>query len=288
MTEYQFVSDTYRFYAALHRIYGRFNLFYNTSATQKYILRQIKAVDWSVSSPERRKELDKQFAERASFAKDENGNDILASDFDIAMLMLYGQLLHAGGSSQEALNYYYRAHALAPEHPLINLSLSVAYAHYGLKRQSLNRQAHISQSLSFLYKYRDERFKSGDLVEKQEAEFNLGRSFQMLGLVHLALPYYHKVLETGKDIRKSWERRGAEKLEQHRLQDTEEDTVMNDYSNNAPNDSGPDEHTRKLDCEDDLFQEDFSIDAAYALQDIYASVGNMEQAQAIIDEYMVL
>ena len=287
MTEHQFVSDSYRFHAALHRIYGRSNQWYNTSATQKFILRQIKAVDWCMSSAERRKKTE-LFREKAGLAKDEDGNEIPATDFDIPMLMLYAQFLHAGGSSQEALNYFYRAHALAPEHPLINLSLSVAYAHYGLKRQSLNRQVHISQSLSFLFKYREERLKSGNLVEKQEAEFNVGRSFQMLGLVHLALPYYHKALEIGKEMRREWERQDREKLEQSRAQSTGEDAVMVDCPENSPSDSNFGENTRKPDSEEENFREDFSVDAAYALQDLYASVGNLEQAQAIVDEYMVL
>ena len=288
MTEYQFVSDSYRLYSALHRFLGRSTAFYNDSPIQKYVLRQIKAVDWSLAPANRPQEkLDRKFAERAGFyTKDADGNVIVADDMDIPLLMLYGSFMLAGGSSTEALNYLYRAHALDPEHPMINLSLAIGYATYAMKRQSLNRQAHVAQSFSFLFKYREARMKSEYLVERQEAEFNVGRLFQMLGLVHLALEYYQRVLGIGNEIRKGWEQQVRERRDRRALQQREDVEMLD--AGGVANESGLTEEMQGEHQNEEPFREDFSVDAAYALQDLYAAMGDMEQAQAIVDEYMVL
>ena len=72
--------------------------------------------------------------------------------------------------------------------------MALGYIHYGLKRQSENRQFHIMQGLSFLFEYYDARKSSTWLVERQEAHYNVARVYHMLGLTHLALPFYVKVL----------------------------------------------------------------------------------------------
>ena len=102
MREYQFVTDSYRLYSALHRHCYRPHLWYNSGASQKYILRQVKAIDFSLIGEDRALAL---YNERASFTtRDQQGNAVRADSMDIALLMLYGQILYAGGSYAYALS----------------------------------------------------------------------------------------------------------------------------------------------------------------------------------------
>ncbi len=78
-------------------------------------------------------------------------------------------------------DYLFRAYALDPQNPMINMFIGLSYIHYALKRQSANRQYYIMQGLSFLFIYYDLRQKSGVLQEKQEAEYNVARTFHLLG-----------------------------------------------------------------------------------------------------------
>jgi general transcription factor 3C polypeptide 3 (transcription factor C subunit 4) len=78
---------------------------------------------------------------------------------------------------------------------MIKLSIGLGYIHYGLKRQAENRQYHIAQGLSFLQDYYQSRRLSHSAEERREASYNLGRTYHMLGLTHLAVPYYMEVLE---------------------------------------------------------------------------------------------
>lgn len=78
---------------------------------------------------------------------------------------------------------------------MIKLSLGLAYLHYALKRQSENRHYLVMQGFSFLQNYYNDRHISEVLSERQEAELNLGRAYHMLGLTHLAIPYYERCLD---------------------------------------------------------------------------------------------
>lgn len=94
--EYQFVTDGYRLYAGLNHLGDKENAWYNSSPSQKYVLRQLKAMDFSLVGDTRCKTL---YNEKASyFTKDEAGNPIPAADLDIGLLMLYGHILYFGRS----------------------------------------------------------------------------------------------------------------------------------------------------------------------------------------------
>ena len=102
MKEYQFVTDGYRLFSALNRLSDSQNDWYNCGPSQKFILRQLKAVDFSLLGDARRKSL---FQERASYTtKDDSGNLIRAQEMDIALLMLYGHILYAGKSYAYAVS----------------------------------------------------------------------------------------------------------------------------------------------------------------------------------------
>ena len=321
MLEYQFVTDSYRLHCALQRLASRPNRYFTSAPLQKFLLRQIKTIDLCVLPEDsaRRRALEKNSnAERARLStKDENGNEVRAKDLDTQLLVLYGQTLLASGSAVEALNYFYRALALDGEHPLINLELALCYLEFAIKRQSPNRHNLIMQGLSFLYRYKELRKQQAKSpVEKQEAEFNVARAFHMLGLQHIAVPGYEKVLRIGEEIRREWEeedKREEEKKDQEREEEVrqndvegDEDIVMESietpsdaFTRGGPNDFGAAQNHAISEMTDRRrgegksrtpmkFREDFTVDAAYALQELHASVGNMEKAQAIVDRYMVL
>ena len=77
---------------------------------------------------------------------------------------------------------------------MINLSLALGYLHYALKRQADNRHHILMQGLAFLFQYYDCRQRSSISSEKQEAEYNVGHAYHLLGLTHLAIPYYERCL----------------------------------------------------------------------------------------------
>jgi len=82
---------------------------------------------------------------------------------------------------------------------MINLSIGLAYIHHALKRQSENRQYGVLQGMTFLLQYYNSRKQADRIEERQEAHFNMARVHHMLGLVHLAVPYYLKVLHGKED-----------------------------------------------------------------------------------------
>ena len=77
---------------------------------------------------------------------------------------------------------------------MIKLSLALGYIHYALKRQADNRQRILLQGLTFLMEYYDDRIRSRIVAQMQEAEYNVAHVYHLLGLVHLAIPYYERCL----------------------------------------------------------------------------------------------
>lgn len=286
MLQYQFVTDSYRLYAVLNRLCGRPNLWYNSGSSQKFILRQIKAVDFSLLGE------GFIFREKAAFTnKDQNGNPVKAEGMDIEMLLLYGQLLCAGGGHLEGLSkivsfliyistlrahvslavfanrfsqsdYFYRAHALDSDHPLILLSLALGYIHHSLKRQAANRHTLIAQGFTFLHAYRTARADAplATDAEKQEVEFNFGRAYMTVGLAHLAVPCFGKVLQMDDD------RRGKKAREN------------NDREMSIDGTDG-------TGCEGG---ENYALEAAYQLQGIWALSGQTELALKVTEKWLIL
>lgn len=265
MKEYQFITDGYRLFSALNRLSDSENSWYNCGPSQKYILRQLKAVDFSLLGDVRRKSL---FQERASYTtKDDKGNQIRAQAMDVALLMLYGHILYAGKSYAYAVStseilipglaahyrsdsililntdYFLRALALDPTNAMVKLSLALGYLHYALKRQADNRHHILMQGLAFLLEYYDCRQQSHISSEKQEAEYNVAHAYHLLGLTHLAIPYYERCLGMS----------AAAQLE-----------------------------------EPGCGAEDFAQEAAFALQSFWAASGNMEKARELTEMWLVV
>jgi general transcription factor 3C polypeptide 3 (transcription factor C subunit 4) len=77
---------------------------------------------------------------------------------------------------------------------MVNISIGQAYLHYALKRQAENRQHLMAQGFAFLHKYYDAKLQqSMTSGQRQEAHYNLARSYHAVGLTHLAAEYYRRV-----------------------------------------------------------------------------------------------
>ena len=102
MQEYQFTTDAYRLTAAFHRLCTTEKTWYNCPPVQKYLLRQVKAMDFSLVDESQRKTFP---AGKAGYTlKDDSGEPVLALDMDVALLVLYGQILYCSRSFGAALS----------------------------------------------------------------------------------------------------------------------------------------------------------------------------------------
>lgn len=110
MREYQFTTDSYRMYAAIARLCQSPVSWYCSGPEQKYMLRQVKAMDFNLVDKTRRQ---KGYAEKAGYtSQDKNGKPILNDDMDVALLMLYGHILYSGTSYAYSLST--SIHAVIP------------------------------------------------------------------------------------------------------------------------------------------------------------------------------
>jgi general transcription factor 3C polypeptide 3 (transcription factor C subunit 4) len=105
-------------------------------------------------------------------------------------------------------------------------------------------------------------------------EFNFARVWHSLGLLHLAINGYQKVLGLGEKIQKENQRL----VENHADGGGDDDTVMGE-ADAAPRDSSQ---------EPRRFIEDFSSEAAYALQCIHVLSGDSKTAKGITDQWLVI
>lgn len=301
MREYQFVSSSYRLFAALNRLYRPKTVvegpkrataqatWYRDPPEMKYLLRQVKAMDFSLPRPPNNgPDSDGEvppprltatgsgniYSHRASLStRDEHGKPIPATRMDINLLVLYAHILYSGGTFGGALNYLFRAYALDPTDPLVLLSIALSYAHQALKRQAENRHFLIVQGLAFMGEYEKAKLANGTglLAERQEVEFNKGRVWGMLSINHLAVECYTRVLDMAKE--------DEEEVQGNLRTDS---MAMDGVEGVAVQETGNGEED-----DDDDFHEDFTMEAAVALQEIYGLSGEVEMARRITEKWLV-
>ncbi|KAL1393903.1 hypothetical protein HDK64DRAFT_196036 [Phyllosticta capitalensis] len=198
-----YANDAYRIFGIVNRVYIGHRTWYNAGPSQKFILRLIKAMDFALLDEDSRKKYKFGDQERSGYTRggQNDGNPEGISEINVALLVMYGRVLSSGGTFLNALNYYFRAYSLSPDDPMLNFSIAIAYIQHAMKRQSENRQYQIQQGLAFLYQYYKLRTEKNVATLSQEAEFNVARVWHTLGLVHLALPNYEKVLALSEDVR---------------------------------------------------------------------------------------
>ncbi|KAJ3288406.1 transcription factor TFIIIC subunit tfc4 [Borealophlyctis nickersoniae] len=158
-------NDTLRMFAAMQTGSSEAVSCYAMAPVQKYFLRQIRIMDREAAkhpeAPEYRNPL---------------------------ILTTYAHILHAARSYASAISFYIRAYRMAPDDPLINLSIGIAHIHRAMQRKSDNRHQLVMQGITFLMRYCE--LRGGG----QEAWYNIARGFHQLRLTHLAVPYYEKVI----------------------------------------------------------------------------------------------
>ncbi|CRL23323.1 Tetratricopeptide-like helical [Penicillium camemberti] len=276
--EYQFVTDTYRLFSMLGHLCGDpHRSLFHSSGNMKFMLRQIKAIDFTMPQDTPRPVRHSVWKERATLStRDEAGEPITAKSLDIALLVLYGHMLYSGNSFYPALNYFFRAYALDDQNPAVLLSIALSFIHHSLKRQSENRHYLIMQGLSFMHEYRLVREKPGTLLpEKQEMEFNFARVWHSLGLAHLAIDGYDRVLKLGEQIQ-----------EQAKQKSLQAPTSTTAGAGVVMGDDGKPQETSSPTGQPCV--EDFSREAAYALQCIHVLSGNSDTAKAVTEKWLVI
>lgn len=77
---------------------------------------------------------------------------------------------------------------------MINLSLGLAYSHYALKRQSINRQFLILQGLTFMSNYIEVCQQNGHGSSTAEMYYNIGRLHHLFGIASIAMKYYSQAI----------------------------------------------------------------------------------------------
>ncbi|WWC86899.1 uncharacterized protein L201_001778 [Kwoniella dendrophila CBS 6074] len=107
---------------------------------------------------------------------------------------LHGQEMLANRSFQSALFYLFRAFELDQYNPFLCLLISQAFFGRSMNRQSDNRNYQIAQGMAFLTRYR--KLSSPDEITQEEVEYNYGRSFHGIGINHLAITHYERVLKS--------------------------------------------------------------------------------------------
>jgi general transcription factor 3C polypeptide 3 (transcription factor C subunit 4) len=196
LKEHPFSSDLFRLFSCVNRLCA-FPEGYSTGPSHKILLRYIKTMDFALLTEEQR--IWYNFRDRkdtaGGFTNSVNVEDVkFVVDHDPALFALYAHVLSCGGSYMAALNYYFRAFALTPDDPILNLSIGIAYIQHAMKRLSENRQFQIQQGLAFVHRYYELRVKDDIAIHVQEAEFNVARVWHGLGLVSLAIPAYEKCI----------------------------------------------------------------------------------------------
>ncbi|KAL7626946.1 transcription factor TFIIIC subunit tfc4 [Parahypoxylon ruwenzoriense] len=187
MREYQYDTDPFRVFSALSRLCPSPASWYASGPVQKYMLRQIKLMDRAITAGGTEDSGDEEGAP--------SGRVYPSKELDITLLMLYGHVLFISNSFTYSLNYFLRAYSLDPSNSMVILSVGHCYVHYALKRQSENRQYLLVQGFLFLHQYYDIKQTSPNAAQRQEAHYNLARSYHAVGIPHIAAEYYRRTLQ---------------------------------------------------------------------------------------------
>ena len=250
--QYPYTPDSYRLFSAMHRVCRGPTTYFNSGPEQKFVLRAVKAMDFSLLPPEHRVNFGFTDGDREKWTEPapEKGNPFNLTEHDPTLLTLYGHMMFVAATYSSALTYYFRAYVLRPDDPILNLCIAIAYIQMGYKRQSENRQYQIQQGVSFMNRYYELRTKDNVAVKMQEAEFNVGLVWHTLGLQHLALPAFERCIQLSNRVQK--ERVHA----------------------------GGDENLE--------FVEDLAAEAAFVLQGMLAMGGDFEGARRMTEKHLVL
>lgn len=161
----------------------------STTVQQKFFLRQIKAFDSC--------RFDTHVNGQASITNKVVVNpEKLASPY---LYYIYAVLLYSSRGFLSALQYLSWLEKDTPDDPMVNLLMGLCHTHRSMQRLTANRHFQFLHGLRYLYRYYDIRSTMYTELEKQEADYNVGRAFHLMGLTSIAITYYNRVLENYKD-----------------------------------------------------------------------------------------
>lgn len=272
---FQFCTDTYRLFAAMNLFYphpnhkagkdGQMNnAVFRNGPSQKYMFRQVMNLDLNLPTdynpegygpvPDFMRNTGEQIAK-----EDGDENNLFASldeqvttpkEMDVVLLTIYAHILYAGGSFPNALSYLFRARSLDPKNPVVLLSIALSYMHEMLKRQNENRHMYVLQGWAFFEEYADAR-----------------RAWAR-GRVEVGM---ETLLEREIEFNRArcWQMLGMSDLA---IRSYEKMLSLSEPSGST----GKDVHA------------DYTMDAAYAVQTMYALSGNPQMARAITEKYLVV
>jgi general transcription factor 3C polypeptide 3 (transcription factor C subunit 4) len=260
ISEWPHSGAAYQMFAAVNRLFSGYSNWFNSGPTQKFILRQVKALDYALLDPESRAHYAFTGQERSSYtqAGKRDANPYNLAELDAGVLSLYGHIMAAAQSWTSALNYYFRVLTLDRTNVAINLCIATAYMQMAMKRQAENRHWQIYQGIGFLQRYVQLRKQTGKAIHEQEAAYNVGRSWHLLGIIHLAVPEYEKALQLADRVREEAETKAILMMAEDEDGDGVEDA------------------------------EEFTQEAAFALMHILAMNNDEKAARKIAERYLVL
>ncbi|CEP64355.1 transcription factor TFIIIC subunit TFC4 LALA0_S11e02212g [Lachancea lanzarotensis] len=163
----------------------------SSTVQQKFFLRQLKAFD-SIR-------YEQHVAGQASVTNKKVDNpDKRKSPY---LHYIYAMLLYSSKGFLLALQYLNRLQPELRLDPMVNLMMGLAHLHRSMQRLTASRHIQILHGLRFLYRYHEIRSTKYSATEQQEADYNIGRAFHLLGLFSIAVRYYNRVLDEYEDIK---------------------------------------------------------------------------------------
>jgi len=109
----------------------------------------------------------------------------------LPLMMASGHCSMLQGRYSEALSEYLHAYKSAPHEPIIPLCIAAAMLNKACVKKMIGRHQLVIQAFAFLQEYGAKR--PGKLGE-MELCYNMGRAAQALGLDHLAVQFYERVI----------------------------------------------------------------------------------------------
>lgn len=184
MNDYQFTIDSLRLYLASMITTDEMGQSFADPPSQKFMLRQIKAFD-SLK--------DDNIKENVSGKATVTNKNVDSTKDHFLINYIYAAYLFTNKSYYSALIYLLKLYHTYPNNPDLIFLLAITNFQRSVQRKTLNTNFQILQGLTFLLEY----IKIKDITDpynKMEAYYNLGRSFNLLGLDHIAIGFYEKVL----------------------------------------------------------------------------------------------
>jgi general transcription factor 3C polypeptide 3 (transcription factor C subunit 4) len=224
---YQFRSDAYRLYYLVLGTDRDACEQFHSAVDQKYLLRQIKALDGFLSG--------ETVVGAATIVEEPDIEKCVPTHANPVLLTLYGHRLAAGGSFSAAqcahfsltvliVAYYFRARQFVKDDALLELSIGLAYLHRAMQRQVNNRHISILQAMTFIFQYYQLQYTKSQNYDgvdratvRQQAEYNVARAFHQVGLETFAVKYYENALRISEEFERGLGKRDLKFEAAHNL-----------------------------------------------------------------------